>query len=222
MSKQLKSAQKYAETARDWEAKNDANWATRNYGSAVLNYLSYAVTECDAAERGTFLLREYGVGDLLASYTSCAERLAAQVAEGALPLSVLGGNYVRLAFCHVQMLLGGTPDRLLRIAAQADEASPPFWQAYRQCFAQLVNHEEVLVPALQLKGAEKYWAPYLDLMSVLSRHGDVDPLRERVIQVFEARNADKSFRDDAYRIEGSPSHPVKWDFRLDGLLAFIA
>jgi hypothetical protein len=45
-----------------------------------------------------------------------------------------------------------------------------------------------------------------------------DAKRARLEQLFQARNADKRFRDDSYEIEGSGNTPVGWDFRLASLL----
>ncbi len=75
--------------------------------------------------------------------------------------------------------------------------------------------------SLRLRGQEVYWASYLNLIEAANNRRNLDEAISQVNQAFAKRNVDKKIKDDNYETEGSGSHPVKWDYRRDSLLAYV-
>ena len=98
----------------------------------------------------------------------------------------------------------------------------PFWREYARGMGALANRGLYCAVQLRPKGQEKYWMAYLHLIESVCNGQGIGDSVAAIEKQNVVRNNDKSVRDDAYQIEGSHSHPVKWDFRLHGLLRYIA
>ena len=211
------------EAARSWDQKGDANWARRNYASALLGYLRAAVQEAHEAA-AVELLRRHHVPELLATWAERDETLVAEVEAGRLPAAVLGGSYEPLVFHHMATL-AGRPEiaaHAARTAARDDvkRLSTKFWAEYARAVAALTAGEAYEArPLAKLRGLETYWAPYLDLVADLTHGRDPAATLVRVDDAFERRSRDRRLADDAHLIEGTGRDPVRWDFRRSALLA---
>lgn len=75
----------------------------------------------------------------------------------------------------------------------------------------------------KLNFLERYELPYVDLMSAAMHGTSLEAPLAEIDRLFLVRNADVRMNDvDAYMLEGSPEHSVRFDFRKAGLLAAIA
>jgi hypothetical protein len=68
-----------------------------------------------------------------------------------------------------------------------------------------------------LKGYEKCWAPYLDLIAALTSGQDTGPALAACAASFTRRNRDKRLTDWRQH-DGDGRLPVRWDFRVPSLL----
>jgi hypothetical protein len=74
---------------------------------------------------------------------------------------------------------------------------------------------------MRLRGQEIYWIEYLNLIEAASHGRNVEDALDQVEQGFIKRNSDKRITDDNYETDGSGTHPVRWDYRRDSLMAYI-
>ena len=93
------------------------------------------------------------------------------------------------------------------------------WKEYAKGFLSLCRGEPFSPADLKLKGYEKYWMPYLALMSAVTNKLDVASACSAIDESFVLRNRDKRLIDWEM-IDGDGSHPVQWDFRKFTLLHF--
>ncbi len=71
------------------------------------------------------------------------------------------------------------------------------------------------MPHISLRGYEKYWRVYTDVMTDLYYRRDATSSVARMRESFAARNR-KPLNDDG--IDGSSRAPVNWDFRGESIL----
>lgn len=153
------------------------------------------------------------------------EQLIASVDAKKLPASILGGNYSNLVFAHLTWALGEFEigEKFAAIAARPDvlELSTPFWRAYSRAVDSLIECRPHSVGDLAAEGQEQYWLAYLRLIESATNNQDMTAAIAEIDNSFAQRNMDMSIEVDAHEIEGSGGHPVRWDFRRDGLLNYI-
>ena len=185
-----------------------------------------AVTENGSPADGTSWLKGQDVARVLQQQLDTLNVLSMDVATGRLPSSAIAGNYHPLVFAHMAWCLDmfSVGESFVAFAEGKDvgELGTPFWREYARGMGALVKRDPYCPSQLRLKGQEKYWMSYLHLIEAVCKSQGIGDSVTEVERQFVARNNDKSVRDDAYQIEGSHSHPVKWDFRRQGLLCYVA
>ncbi len=209
--------------ARDWDKKENPNWSSRNYSTALFGMLSKVVQSHDNKNAGIAALVEEGAFDCLFAFLDSTRRLNEQVSSGNLPISVFGGNYHFLTFAHIATLLGQDQEalELLELSNKKEIAQlgTKFWRFYASSLWSLLSGEKFSFCEIKLrKGLEQYLISYVELMSALSKSENVDCILKKIDSNFTSRNADKKIRDDQFEVEGSAIVPVRWDFRKDAIL----
>ncbi len=214
-------------TADDWERKGNlvrANgWCI---SPALMNLLSIAVEEhADHVTAARWLL-DNDAHTLLQRFHKNLGKIISEVDSGKIPSSTFGGNYPHIVFAHLSWALRDFPlgESFVPIAERNDIAdiSTPFWCEYARGMGSLVRNQPYEVRTLKLRGQEQYWISYLHLIEAATKGQNLDEAINIVNQAFSKRNADKKIKDDNDETEGSGGHAVKWDYRRDSLLAYIA
>jgi len=224
MIEPLESIEQGIATADIWEKKGDLPQMQRCIEGALMGYLQHAVRQPSFAE-AVALLREHDMERLLDRCLRGLTTLCDDVDAGRWPSSVIAGNYDHIVFSHVAWALGnrGQGVSFAEIARRADvlELSTPFWQEYSRGVEALLRGESYVPREMRLRSHEKYWVSYLGLISAASRGEPLDAAIQEVDVAFRRRNEQGKIDGDSYGIEGCADDPVRWDFRRDGLLAFI-
>ena len=73
---------------------------------------------------------------------------------------------------------------------------------------------------MKLRGLEKFWMNYVELMAALTNGGELKGPLRAISQGFTARNKDKRLTGDDLRTEGTGYGPVNWDFRAASLARY--
>lgn len=213
------------QTADSWREKGNAGWEERCLSSVLMNYVAIAVQECGSLEEARDWFSAGDYPQVFARRQNVLEQLIADVDAKKLPASILGGNYPHLVFTHLTWALGEFEmgERFAAIAARSDvlELSTPFWQEYSRAVGALIDGSLYGVGDLTTEGQEQYWLAYLRLIESATNNQNTTAAVAEIDNAFAHRNADMSIDDDAHEIEGSGGHPVRWDFRRDGLLNYI-
>jgi hypothetical protein len=207
-------------TAEDWKTKGNVRWELSCLTSALDGYLSIAVVHRAAAADGIAYLREKGCPDLLARAAALNDRLLAAFEAGARTAAV--DNVVtpaQLAWLLDRRDLG---DHILEIVCSPQVARhwphTTFWAEYHRAMTCLIAKTPYTPQPPKLRGYEKCWAPYLDLVAALTQGLDAAPALAACSASFERRNRDKRLTDWKQQ-DGDGLVPVRWDYRLASILA---
>ena len=209
--------------AREWDAKGDPLWAGRGYAIALLGTLGLSLREYGNVEQAVEALRVWQAPQLLAVYLQRYSVAWELIRSGQVPGSALGGSYEFLVMAHLAALLGerAIAAALVEYAAKSEVVviSTKFWAEYSRAMTCL-HTRQPYTPALppRLRGQEKYWAVYLDLIADITQERDLAGTLGRVSETFQRRNRDKRIHEHGEEIEGSGWAPVRWDFRRAGIL----
>ena len=217
----LDSARSAAELAYRAKHVGDVTTASRLFAGSALRFLSIAVTDYTHLEHALGFSAQEALPSLLAAGAQTTEELMLAVRGGNVPRTAITGRYVLLALSHFAALLSARDSAITfcRIAEFGGVSGTPFWDAYTACYARFLSRSDFDVPKLSLRGAEKYWIPYLQLMKAIVRHETIETKVANLRALFSKRNTDKRFvAADAHQIEGTCVHQAKWDFRLESLL----
>jgi hypothetical protein len=218
------------ESARTWESKGTDSWrniawSNKSVSSALMNLLSIAVEDFSNHSDASTWLLENGALPLLRKAHEQIERLIAEVDAGRIPPSTYGGNYPHLVYAHVSWAVGdfSLGESFVAISERDENAkiSTPFWCSYAKAMGALVHNVPYQTPKMKLRGQEEYWIAYLYLIEDISNGRSGAKALQGIEHGFTERNSDIRINDDAYEIEGSGYHPVRWDFRRDSLIAYI-
>lgn len=126
---------------------------------------------------------------------------------------------------HVSWLLGefDSATRLLSICVDEDVRKrhplTKFWREYYRAMVCLSRFAAYEPDPPKTKGYEKYWLPYLTLVSDLVHKRDMKATRERLDGLFAERNKDRRLTDWKGH-DGDGNQPVCWDFRKVSILVF--
>jgi hypothetical protein len=207
-------------TAADWKAKGDVRRELTCVGGAVEALLTIAVMHHDSAEAGVAYLRGKHVPELLARYCALNTNLLEAFNRGS---RAAGVDNVEV-FAHIAWLLDehALGDAILEIVCNAEVAKfwphTRFWAEYGRAMSCLVARTPCIPkPPAKLKGYEKCWAPYLDLIAALTSGQDTGPALAACAASFTRRNRDKRLTDWRQH-DGDGRLPVRWDFRVPSLL----
>lgn len=205
--------------ADEWKAKGDVGWEMNCVRSALDDLLAIAVEYRDSAESGIAYMRDRQTEDLLARYEELNAKLLSSFREG----TRVGAVDNDVTVTHMWWLLGqhARGDAQLAIASDAEIAKfwphTRFWTEYNRALSGLVSRQAYIPQALKLKGYEKCWAPYLDLVAALTAGRDPAPELAACTASFARRNLDKRLVDWK-RHDGDGRVPVRWDFRAPSIL----
>jgi hypothetical protein len=212
--------------ADTWQRQNNIVRANSCLSSALMNLLSIAVEQHSLHQDAIGWLSERNALSLLRRFYENLERLVAEVDSGRLPSSTYGGNYPYLVYAHLSWALNEFTlgERFVLVSEREDigDISTPFWRVYSNGMGSLVRGKIFKVPEVSLRGQEEYWVTYLYFIEVVSNGGSPEEALSRIDRAFAARNSDKRIKDDSYETEGSGNHPVRWDYRRDSLMSYIA
>ncbi len=217
----LDSARSAAALAYRAKHAGDVTNANRLFAGSALRFLSIAVTEYTHPDRALEFAAQEALPGLLAAGAQTTEELILAVRTGKAPRTALTGRYVLLALSHFATLVSIHESAITfcRLAEAREVSGTPFWDAYTDCYAKFMSRSDFDAPTLSLRGAERYWLPYLELMKAIVRHEDVETRVEDLRALFRKRNNDTRFVvADAHQIEGTCTRQAKWDFRLESLL----
>lgn len=215
----------YRQGAENWRSKGNLIRETKSLSSLLMNYLAMAVVECGNSDEAKAWWSKHEAFPVLERYAEAMHSLVGKVDAGEVPGSTIAGNYPHLVFTHLAWALGKFPlgEMLAGIASRSDvlELSTPFWQEYAQAIDALVTGHPYTAGDLAVEGQEEYWKSYLHIIEHATNNRDIATAIADSDEAFTRRNSDTTIKDDAHEIEGSGGHPVRWDFRRDGLLSFI-
>jgi hypothetical protein len=222
----IDSIQKSVQTADDWHKKGQPAWVSKCLSSALMGYLQIAVNEQADPASGVAWLNAQGFSAILHRHCDTLQVLGDEVTAGRLPSSVIAGSYHPLVFAHAAWCIGAfSAGGSFAVFAERNdvvELSTPFWREYARGVGALLRRDGYHASNLRLRGQEKYWMAYLRLIESACNDEPMETAENEIEKSFTMRNGDKSIKDDAYQIEGSGGHPVKWDSRRYGLLTLIA
>ncbi len=209
----------------NWREKGVLSREANSLSSLLLNYLAIAVDECSNIEEARAWFASQDYASVLARYQDVLASLTARIDAGEVPSSTIAGNYRHLVFTHLTWALSdfGAGKHCARIAARSDvlELSTPFWCEYAMAIQKLIDGEPYKIGDIDVQGQEGYWLSYLRLIERATNNQETASAVAAINDAFARRNLDITIKDDAHEIEGSGGHPVRWDFRRDGLLSYI-
>jgi hypothetical protein len=206
--------------ASDWKAKGDIGKELMCVAGGLEELLAIAVMHHESLEAGVAYLHGRHAAGLLARYLELNTAVLNQLLAGndrAIP-------YCNVTFTHIGWLLGqhALGDAILKIVCNVAvaKASPPtkFWTEYHRAMAALVARQPfVPAPPAKLRGYERHWAPYLDLVAALTSGGDSRRASAACAASFSRRNRDKRLSSGCLW-DGSGHVPVRWDVRAWSIL----
>jgi hypothetical protein len=209
-------------SASDWKAKGNARMELSCVGSVLRGLLEIAVTYHDAVEAGVAYLRGRHAEELLARYHELNSGLLNDFLADPRRARAAIDNDV--TFTHIGWLLNrhALGDAILQIVCNAEVATfaplTRFWTEYGRAMACLVARQlYVPQPPAKLKGYEKHWATYLDLVAALTAGGDTRTAAAACALSFARRNRDKRLSNAAL-FDGTGHLPVRWDVRAWSIL----
>ena len=212
-------------TVEGWKKKGETGWVSRCLSSALLNYFSIAVTDYDNGTLACAWLRRENIHRLLSDYHDAIVMLCSDVDARRIPDASLGGNYTYLVVAHFAWALGETRlgEYYVEVANRGDvlNVSTSFGREYARALTALVMKQRYHQAECSPRGQEKYWITYLQLIEAATGTYDIAHSLKELDAQFRSRNADATILDDAYEVEGSSIHPVRWDFRRFGLINYI-
>lgn len=199
----------------------DVKKADRLLMHFAMDLLSVAVMNHEEQE-GRELLEDE-IAEILPQVATVFEDMLALVNSGDEPARWLTGRYNYLVVAHIAHLLGdmGSANRIAATGAQAPVRGTPFWDLYARAYDSLIRKERVEYETPTVRGEEKYWLPYVELMRAASEGLDLRSFQQGVRDAFESRNANKRLAVDAHQIEGTGKQPARWDFRAAALAELI-
>jgi hypothetical protein len=207
-------------TAADWKAKGEVRRELTCVGGAIESLLTIAVMHTESAEAGVAYLRGKHVAELLTRYCALNTALLEAFNLGAREAAVDNTE----VFAHIAWLLDEHTlgDAILAIVRNVELGKlwprTKFWAEYDRALSHLVARTPYVPnPPPKLKGYEKCWAPYLDLMAALTGGRDTAPALAACAASFARRNRDKRLTDWKQH-DGDGRLPVRWDFRVPSLL----
>lgn len=211
------------QAADDWRAKGDERWECTCLEKAVDAMLLIAVAEHDdipdaidslkSADAATTIARIF---DLNAGFFQAL----LDDPKGKVP--AVSNDIIPV---HVSWLLGefDLTARVLAICVDGNVSKrhplTKFWQEYYraiECLSRLNAYEPDLP---KTKGYEKYWLPYLSLVSDLVQNRDITDTIVQLDELFAKRNKDRRLTDWKGH-DGDGNQPVRWDFRKASILRF--
>lgn len=223
MTKKEEVLEIFREGAKKNEAAGQMTLAAFDFSMAIMTLLSIAVTTQPSKEEVLKCLEAQDIRGLLARYLTVVSANVER--DDGVPVdSKVGSSYELSTFSHIGLLLGELEmtKRLVTLAnlPEVKGATLPFWKKYSESLASFLKCEAIELPTLKLKGQQKYLWSYLRLMAALASQSGLDNALQEVEAQFQARQKDRSIKDDNWEIEGTGFAPSLFDFRKESLLEF--
>jgi hypothetical protein len=135
-----------------------------------------------------------------------------------------GSDYEEFAIANAVWLMGeaelGEREIAHGLYFQPISGSTSFWREYGRAMTHLIDGSPYTRKDIKLKGIERYWSAYLDVVAELTSGRDSDECVARAREAFRKRNADRRLPIVGPGFEGHPLEPVRCDFRLEGILTY--
>lgn len=128
---------------------------------------------------------------------------------------------------HFLWLMGMYKEAETMIAISSDESVWKYypvhriWKDYHRMLFAFSSHELYEPKPPKLKGYEKHWFPYIQLMERFTKSEDISDIIIEIDESFEKRNRDKRL-EDYPSFDGDGRAPVKWDLRKHTILEYGA
>lgn len=219
----LEGAYSVLEIGKKKEAEGDIRRAHLAYETVIRDFMHLSFVECDTIESIETWLSDHPIEFATDRFIALTEDLT-EKPHAEWPRYFQSGNYLLLAFSHFFAAMQKHRHSVFfaKVAAQPVLFSTPFWGEYAKAYSTLSTGGNYSVQFDKLNFLEKYELPYVNLMTAAMLNKPLESALSEIDRQFLVRNADKRMNAaDAYMIEGSPEHPVKFDFRKAGLLSTI-
>ncbi len=217
------AAQASVAAAENWRREGSVPHELACLRTALTAYLSYAVGRFRSTEEGRAYLIEVPVGSLLHRAGELNDTLYAALREKGRPTEGSVANPITLV--HIAWLLSEweLAERMVGTAVDplVQKYSPltPFWAEYARALQWLVVRRPYEQAAPRVRGYERNWLPYLNLIQELTRGNSADEARAEIRTTFWKRNRDAKLIDPEM-IDGDGVFPVRWDFREVSITRF--
>jgi hypothetical protein len=134
--------------------------------------------------------------------------------------------YVLIHLGHAAWWMGrlGEGDELTKFATLKEPLAKTtgFWREYARAMVALISAQPYRPEYPKVKGAEKYWLPYLDVVAAVTGNGDLETALRAVDEVFVRRNRDRRITDIGMDFDRNGHSPQTIDFRRAALVARAA
>ena len=220
----LEGAYSVLEIGKKKEAEGDLRRAHMAYETAVRDFIHLSVAEYPTEAQLKMWLSGQPFDFAAERFIALTERIL-EMPKAKWTTYFQNGNYLLVAFSHFFAALGQHERARIfsEIAVEPALFSTPFWGEFSKKYRSLMIGATYTPQFGKLNFLEKYESVYVNLMLAVINDEHVESYLSDIDRQFIARNADERMNAaDAYMIEGSPEHPVEFDFRKAGLLATIA
>jgi len=218
-----KSALASLKTASKLRRHSDDRLELSCLSSAATSLLGVSVTRFDNSQSGIDYLRSHDVGAIIRRMAHLNGNLYQSLLQNEGPPAAAVDN--QLTPVHIGWLVHewDAANTLLAICADSRVTKffpiTTFWSEYYRAIQCLVSRQAYNPVLPKLRGYEKCWMPYLNLIADLTSDRDPTNSREEIAEVFARRNCDKRLVDWEM-IDGDGRYPVQWDFRVTSILEY--
>lgn len=209
--------------AEKWRGEGSVPHELACLRTALTAYLSYAVSRFRSPDEGIAYLAAVPVDPLLHRVDALNDTLYTSLREKGRPAEGSVANTITLV--HLAWLLSEweLAERMIGIAVDplVQKFSPltPFWAEYARAQQQLVSRRRYKQAAPRVRGYERNWLPYLNLIEELTHGRSTETARAEIRTTFSRRNRDPKLIDPEM-IDGDGVFPVRWDFREVSITRF--
>jgi len=220
----LEGAYSVLEIGKKKEAEGDLRRALMAYETVIRDFMHLSSVECsNVAQVDSWLVSH--PFELAADRFIALTEQVIEMPREKWAIYFQSGNYLPIAFSHFFAALGQHERArfMSDVAAEPALFATTFWGEFSKIYRALIAGTNYVPHFEKLGFLENYELAYVNLMSAVMRGLPIEAPIAEIDRQFIARNADVRMNAaDAYMIEGSPEHPVVFDFRKAGLLATIA
>jgi len=220
----LEGAYSVLEIGKKKEAEGDLRRAHMAYETVIRDFMHLSFVECSGVVQLNTWLSNHPFELAVEKFIAVTEQIVEKPREK-WAVYFQSGNYLPIAFSHLFAALGQHERArfLGEVAAEPALFATTFWGEFGKMYRGLFVGTTYTPQYGKLNFLENYELAYVNLMSAVMRGESIEMPIAEIDRQFIARNADVRMNAaDAYMIEGSPEHPVRFDFRKAGLLATIA
>ena len=177
--------------AEKWRNEGNVRWECTTLSSALTSMLRLAVAERATPDNGLAELRALDAASYLRRASDLNAQLFQSLKESGKPAAAVDDQ---ITLAHLAVMLGrrDLACHMLEIAVDPQRLKffplTKFWNEYARGFLSLSRGEPFSPTDLKLKGYEKYWMPYLALMSALTHKQDIQPACSAIDGSFASRN----------------------------------